>query len=230
MKNTKDQIMAQPKGFLVVPVGFDVLGDPHALDLDANNYLKVIDPTLSTLLGDLTFTVGDEVKISDADTHTVLNKLQFDASNYLKVYDMSGSPRGARITRTTDQSIASGGYVAISFNSEIFDVGGCCDLVANPTRITCVQAGYYAIFGNVSFTAHATGRRIVAVKYNGGSYIAIVDLPNNGAYATKLCVSTLYQLAVDDYIELFVYQNSGGGLDVDTLGDYSPIFAMFKWD
>jgi len=33
--------MAEPKGFLVVPVGFNPSGDLRALELDANDYLKV---------------------------------------------------------------------------------------------------------------------------------------------------------------------------------------------
>ena len=37
---------------------------------------------------------------------------------------------------------------------------------------------------------------------------------------------TLYELAVNDYVELVVYQSSGGALNVVSSGNHSPEFMM----
>jgi hypothetical protein len=35
-----------------------------------------------------------------------------------------------------------------------------------------------------------------------------------------------YSLSVSDYLEAVVYQNSGGALNVNSAGNYSPEFGM----
>lgn len=41
-------------------------------------------------------------------------------------------------------------------------------------------------------------------------------------------ITTLYDLGVDDYIEVMVYQTSGGALNVEKTAQYSPEFMMVK--
>ena len=41
-------------------------------------------------------------------------------------------------------------------------------------------------------------------------------------------IATIYELAVDDYVELLVRQNSGGALNISTKSNQSPEFSMIK--
>ena len=46
------------------------------------------------------------------------------------------------------------------------------------------------------------------------------------AAVEDMSISTEYSLAVNDYVELVVYQSSGGALDVNAAANYSPEFGM----
>jgi len=43
-----------------------------------------------------------------------------------------------------------------------------------------------------------------------------------------MTISTIYQLAATDYVELQVYQDSGGDLDINASAASSPEFAMVR--
>ena len=38
--------------------------------------------------------------------------------------------------------------------------------------------------------------------------------------------TTIYELAVNDYVQMGVYQDSGGNLNLNAVGVYSPAFMM----
>jgi hypothetical protein len=64
---------------------------------------------------------------------------------------------------------------------------------------------------------------------NGTTYIGSTLALNTGAgIPTKVVVATHYQLAVNDYVELIAYQDSGGNLNVNVTGNYSPEFMMVR--
>ena len=139
------------------------------------------------------------------------------------------SPPSARAYHNAAQSIANATNVALAFNSERFDTDTIHDTATNNSRLTCKTAGKYLVNANVSFAANATGFRQLTIVLNGVTEIAALWLPNQGAgLATTVVVSTLYDLAVNDYIQAFAYQTSGGALDVSVVGNYSPEFSMVK--
>ena len=43
-----------------------------------------------------------------------------------------------------------------------------------------------------------------------------------------MVISTFYDLAVNDYVEVQVHQTSGGALDIDKSNNYTPEFMMVK--
>ena len=45
---------------------------------------------------------------------------------------------------------------------------------------------------------------------------------------TFMETSTIYELKKGDYLEVFVYQNSGAPLNVENRGGYSPEFMIAK--
>jgi len=137
-----------------------------------------------------------------------------------------------RVTHNTSQSIASGSLVALAFNTERFDQAGGAsstqhDTVTNNTRLTCRYAGVYQISGCVLFGASAAGAgRALEVRLNGTTVIVLQqDAPS--AFAS-MSVSTLYSLAVNDYVELLAFQDSGSAMTIASSGNYSPEFAMVR--
>lgn len=139
-----------------------------------------------------------------------------------------------RVYHNANQSITTATLTALAFNSERYDQAGNAadtqhDTSTNNSRLTCKYAGVYSIKGCAEFAANATGQRQVRIRLNGSSYIALENDPtSSGTNGTVLAVSADYSLAVNDYVELVVFQDSGGNLNVTATGNYSPEFMMHR--
>jgi len=121
----------------------------------------------------------------------------------------------------------TGAWTWLTFDNERFDTDNIHSVMVNTGRLTCNTAGKYIIMGNVYWETNATGVRILQIRVNGGSAIGIASMvPGN--FTAYHIVSTLYDLAVTDYVELGAYQNSGGNLNVLAALPYSPVFMMVK--
>jgi hypothetical protein len=137
----------------------------------------------------------------------------------------------ARVYHNAAQSVANATLAALAFNSERFDTDTIHDNATNNSRLTCKTAGLYLITGSLAFNTAATGNvRAAQIRINGATDIAAQYIPpiGGGALATIISVATLYVMAVNDYAQLMVYQDSGGALNVNAAGNYSPEFAMVK--
>lgn len=134
----------------------------------------------------------------------------------------------ARVTRSTAQSIANATETAISFDTVRWDTDGMWD-AANATRLTCQTAGKYLIVGNVRFAGAAGGYRQAGIKINGtATYLAIDKSSSLDSATVDLNPVAVYDLAAGDFIELYVFQNSGGNLNVEVLANSSPELSMIK--
>lgn len=131
---------------------------------------------------------------------------------------------GCHIYRTTNQSINSATWTAVSFDAERYDDHGLHEGVTNPTRITIIEPGRYLLIGSAHFAFHATGLRAARILLNGSTVIA--EDRNEAIYRDETNVAPVveWDLDTDDYVELQVYQNRGGALNVLALASYSPYF------
>lgn len=153
-------------------------------------------------------------------------------TNYLRIYNGSawrligGDVPAASVERTTTQSIGTGSATAVSFGAELFDHGGCW-VIGSPTRLTAPVAGVYSVSAAVEFAANATGNRQVHI-YTNGSEHSRITVPSVGAgLATRVSHNAIVQLAAAEYVEVFVFQDSGGNLNI-TNGANMPNLA-FAW-
>lgn len=148
----------------------------------------------------------------------------------------AGGP-AARVGRATDQSIPTGVATAISFTSPaMFDTGVppmFAALVA-PTRLTAFDAGKYQVSGNVLWDRPAPGgdigtRTLEFVKNRGlpGEEIFALRI-NQAGEAAAMALSSLVDLAVGDYIEMLVLQDSSDPILILSPADYSPHFMAAR--
>jgi hypothetical protein len=123
---------------------------------------------------------------------------------------------GANVKSTTDQSISNTTFTIVNFGGENFDTNTFHDNTTNNSRLTIPSGkdGYYLITSVIQFGSNDTGFRAVVLKKNGSDYQNMswvdADSGNNiwtSASATISCVAT-------DYLQIEVYQNSGGALDL----------------
>jgi len=136
-----------------------------------------------------------------------------------------------RAIRSTNQSISTASWTAISFSSAAWDdrpSGVSAQWSSgSPTRLTCRADGLYLIVGHLSFAGNATGRRIGRVYLNGSTEIALQSHPAMSTNPVHLVFSTYRKLSVGDYVELGAYQDSGGALDVLT-GSYTLVLSWSR--
>lgn len=132
-----------------------------------------------------------------------------------------------RVYNSGAQSIANATWTALAFDSERFDTDTIHDAAAN-TKLTCKTAGKYLIVGNMDFATNNTGSRTATIKLNGTTYIALAKMASVPGTDTPFSISTIYDLAVNDYVEIHVYQDCGGPLNSQAIGNYVPEFMMVR--
>lgn len=133
----------------------------------------------------------------------------------------------ARVYHSVDQSIPNNAWTALNFDSESFDTDTIHDTVTNNTRLTCKTAGKYLIIGQSRFNGNATGGRGLAIYRNGASIASVFGDAEGGNTWVKN-VAAIYDLAVNDYVELTAFQNSGAPLGGTYFAGYSPSFSMVR--
>lgn len=134
---------------------------------------------------------------------------------------------GARVYDVSNQSIASGGGgTVLTFAGERFKtVAALHSTSSNTSRLVADRTGYWLAVGDVMWPAGATGVRTVGLMVNGGSTYGRVSAPGN-ALAQVQTLSAVLNLTANDYVELWVFQDSGGALSVQAIGPYSPEFSL----
>jgi hypothetical protein len=136
---------------------------------------------------------------------------------------------GARVYNNANLSIANTTDTALTFNSERFDTDSIHSTSSNTSRLTCQTPGVYLIHADVSFAINASGLRFVYLRLNGTTIIAESSMmPISTGARSHMVVTTLYELDAGDYVEVLVYQTSGGSLTVDYLAAHSPEFGMVR--
>jgi hypothetical protein len=116
--------------------------------------------------------------------------------------------------------VPSGAATALALEFERFDAGTAAEQHSpadGATRLTCRVPGLYAIHGAVELAASPGGsQRAACIRLNGKTVIGgWAKCPPLGATTTVgLTPSTLWQLNAGDYVELVVFQDSGGPLQV----------------
>lgn len=135
---------------------------------------------------------------------------------------------GARVTHSVNQSISDATETSLAFDTERYDTDTIHDAVTNNSRLTAKTAGKYLIVGQAYMAASDAGIRYFVFRLNGVTYIGITEWDTAQGSVTAMHSSTIYDMAVDDYVECRVYQSSGGALNVNAAGNYTPEFMMQK--
>lgn len=133
------------------------------------------------------------------------------------------APPKALIYNNANQSVPNNTLTLITHNSESFDTDGMHDTVTNNSRLYARTAGYYTISGTLSFVTNGTGTRGIQIRLNaagsssGGTLL--YDLTFSavaGAQTTVVLPQFTYPMALDDYVEMFGNQTSGGALNTSS--------------
>lgn len=156
---------------------------------------------------------------NDGITASLLNTHLRDNESFLY------SPPRFRVYNSLAEAIPNAAFTAATFDSERFDTNGMHSTSVNTGRATCQTAGAYLLGGGVEWAANATGVRAAALRINGTTFIGTeAHMTRTDGGTAGSSTVTLYALAATDYVELLVYQSSGGSLNVNAASNYSPEF------
>jgi hypothetical protein len=151
------------------------------------------------------------------------------------IYELSFAP-SAKVYHSSTQAITSSTETALAFNTEVYDtVANGLDVqhdtVTNNSRLTCRYAGKYHVTANCEFVANATGYRWLTLRVNGtaAQYLGLDRRVGHATVGGTLLVSADLDLAVNDYVQAFVFQDSGGNLNVSAASALLPFVCQMMW-
>lgn len=134
-------------------------------------------------------------------TADVLNTQVRD--NLLHLYGRIGI--GARLIRSTNQSIPSQFAIAVQFSSTRYDTDNMFSGGQN-TRLTLNTAGKYILSAHLKWDPMAALSE-ARLRLNGATSIAQQTIANGNNKTVYMSLSTVYSFAAGDYVELMCFQD-----------------------
>lgn len=124
------------------------------------------------------------------------------------------SPPFAFLVQTSAQSIGTGAWTGVTFGVEVFDTHSGHSTSSDTSRYTAQVAGTYMVLGRGGFVPNSTGRRGVRITKNGvvvGGSANFTQTSTGDVWANS--ASAMVHLDVGEYVEVQIYQDSGGNLN-----------------
>ena len=129
--------------------------------------------------------------------------------------------RSARVYNGSTQTMTTAVWLALAYSAVRWDNSAFWS-ASFPTRFTAPVAGVYLITGCCQIATNGTGIRAIRALLNGATVLSTNMSPANAASDTHVQVATVYSLAAGDYVEIQVYQSSGGNLATVITPNTSP--------
>lgn len=134
---------------------------------------------------------------------------------------------GCRAYRTTNQSITTATLTAVSCDSEDYDTDNYHESATHPSRLTVPKTGLYQVGCSIVWDSSTTGSRAVYVVKNGTTSTRLAGSDRNATASGAQSLSCTLSLTVSDYVEFYVYQDSGGSVNLVATEQLLQIWAAF---
>jgi hypothetical protein len=130
-----------------------------------------------------------------------------------------------QVYKGSDQTISNATNTVITFANEHFDTDTLHDNSSNTSRLTAQISGKYAVTATVEWDASGVGFRQMQFRKNGTDTFAVERRASITGTGIFCALASIVLLAASDYVELVVFQDSGGDLAV--LNNVYNTFGMF---
>ena len=128
------------------------------------------------------------------------------------------------VTLSSDTSISNTTGTRVPFDTEIFDSDGTYDNSSN-YRFTPAVAGKYCLYTSIRITATTDFNNFqVYIQKNGST--ALFSNQAHFHYETNKLIG-IVDSDTNDYFDVFIYQDSGGSLNVRGVS-YETFFGGFR--
>ena len=198
------------------------------------------NPVIASVINNtLTSTTGDIIYASAANTPA---RLAAGTSGYVLTsggaatapsWAAASAPAfvGCSLWESDNVSAPNATLTTMTFDSELFDTNGFHSTATNKGRITIPagKAGYYLLFGQITFLASGTGGREAGLYKNGSATALTVHGIKNTASTVNdnANVTSIQYLAVNDYVELRGWQDNGTALNMRGSVYYTSFMAQY---
>jgi hypothetical protein len=129
----------------------------------------------------------------------------------------SAFPR-AKLRRVANQSIGASTWTAVSWDTSDKLRTATWLLGTNPTRLTFTQAGAYLVRASVEWGSSATGVRSIGLRLNGGPGQLVPCRTPAAGQPISVGTAATIDVVAGDYLEVMVWQDSGGALNITNNG------------
>jgi hypothetical protein len=147
----------------------------------------------------------------------VASSLEVLALAKLSFWD--NKPTASLYNTSNSFTVPNNSFAAITWNNSQDDNWGGHSNVTNPSRYTAQVAGVYRFSGAFATVANATGYRLGGWALNGAEYASgnantrVYNSNPSGTVINSVSLGTVkIRMNVGDYVEMWVFQNSGGTL------------------
>lgn len=164
--------------------------------------------------------VGTNGQVLTADSTAATGIKWADATGGSKTFE------GVRVFKSAAQSISNSTVTDLTFDSESFDTNAYHSTSTNTDRLTVPtgKAGKYLVIAKMSFAGGVNGIRQVYV-YKNTTVADLVTWQNTSNSDADMCLSTIVDLSVGDYVKMAVWQNNGGSLNANWTTS-ATVFSM----
>jgi|11_taG_2_1085331.scaffolds.fasta_scaffold86447_2 hypothetical protein len=121
------------------------------------------------------------------------------------------------------QNIANSTFVKIAFDAELFDTDSA--FASNKFTVPSGEGGNYFFNYGIQYLAYNANRGISSFRKNGTEIQTSEISPLTSSTNPTITGALSLNLSAGDYVEVFVYQNSGSAQDIR--GSSSELFTYF---
>jgi hypothetical protein len=172
---------------------------------------KMADLPQYTLIGQIAAPMGVPQALSVAQVNTLLG---------------NGLSTGARVYNSTNTLLTNLSSKRMTFDSEVYDDANYHDTGSNTSRLTIPADGKYIFGCSASIEDNANGIRVGWILKNGLDVIAKHEAsPPATSDDCAFTLSGSDDFVAGDFIELWLYQNSGTNLNAL----YDAEFSVYFW-
>lgn len=151
--------------------------------------------------------------------------IESDWDNYIKTnINNLIVPPACTLHNSSSISVSNGGFNTLTFDNEDIDTDGMHSTVSNTGRITIATTGIYILTASIQWAANATGKRVLLLYVDGTDDYGRLEIPAvTGGGTTSMTINSVpRQLTAGQYAECWVFQDSGGALDINA----QPYFGV----
>lgn len=159
--------------------------------------------------------------VGTTDTQTITNKTISFANNTITTF-----PSNFMVINSGQQTLTSGAFRKVSFQTELFDDNNDFDSTTN-YRFVAPTTGTYLFAAGLNSSAFTT-RFILSLYVNNAEKVRFFDGNGTASTGSTVSGSAIIKLNATDYVEVFVYPVSSNMTVENSANGNSPYFCGYR--